>query len=207
MPGDFWKRGQKDYAISNYLRRRGYNVVEMRECEWQRLKHKGNNYAFIHEHFELPEHEDMTVEGFLREVYLGRFFGMVRCQVFVADEFRDQFADLPPIFKNIEVGLGDIGEHMREFCEAHDLLSTPRRCLISSYGSNDILIGTPLLQWYLQHDVDVAEVHEAFEFKPKPCFADFITKATNIRRQADKDPETYGILGAMEKLKVNWCVF
>jgi hypothetical protein len=204
-PEDFWQRSQRDFAIREYLKRRGYKIVTMRECDWGgELLLNSEAQAFVDKHFTLPLHPYMDLQGFEDEILADRFFGMVRCSIGVPDGLKDKFKDLPPIFKNALVGKADIGEHMRAFCEAHELLTEPRRCLISSYGSNDIMIGTPLLKWYLQHNLTLDHVYEAFEFKPKACFANFIKRATNIRRQADRDPAVYGILGAMEKLKVNW---
>src|ERR1700751_4955224 len=34
-PPEYWKGSQKDFAIRSYLARRGYNIVEMKECQWR----------------------------------------------------------------------------------------------------------------------------------------------------------------------------
>src|ERR1700751_2618817 len=116
-PLEYWKRSQEDYAIRDYLRRRGYNIVEMKECQWQDRRLHGATGLFLNEHFLLPDHEDMSLRGFLDEVMNGAFFGMVRCSIRVRDVDREKWSDLPPIFKNVEVGRQDIGDHMRQFCE------------------------------------------------------------------------------------------
>ena len=38
---------------------------------------------------------------------------------------------------------------MQAFAEQHDIMSTPRRTLIGSYKGNKILLGKPLLKFYL----------------------------------------------------------
>jgi hypothetical protein len=38
FPDDWKRRSQKDYAIRQELRNNGYNVVEMKECEWLEWK-------------------------------------------------------------------------------------------------------------------------------------------------------------------------
>jgi hypothetical protein len=56
--------------------------------------------------------------------------------------------ELPPIFKNVEITMDDIGDYMRDFitdnCGSAD--SKPRRSLISSYFADKMLIATPLLK-------------------------------------------------------------
>ena len=134
----------------------------------------------------------------------GKFFGMVRCDIEVPECDRERWADMPPIFKNVEVSINDIGPLMAAFCRRNDLMKTPRRTLISSYTGVDIMLGTPLLKWYLDHDLKVTRIYEAFEFKPKACFADFIQRAVEVRRKADADPTRYAVKGEFEKLKVIW---
>ena len=204
VPPEFENRPKRDAAIRAYLRSRGYRIVQKRECDWHHQREYFDQREFVRKYLELPEYSTMTQKYLLDMVADGEFFGMVRCDIEVPDEHLEFWADLPPIFKNTLVGLEDIGEHMRGFCVAHGILEKPRRTLISSYVGNDIMLGTPLLKWLLEHGLRVTKVHEAFEFKPAECFKGFIEKATNIRRQADVDPERFGILGAMEKLKVNW---
>src|SRR5689334_23278230 len=103
----------------------------------------------------------MLDEQLLRKVRNEQFFGMVRCSIYVPPEDYIKWADLPPIFKNAHVSLEDIGPHMATWARMNKQLEAPRRTLISSYGSNDIMIGTPLLKWYLEHGLVVDRVHEA----------------------------------------------
>lgn len=54
--------------------------------------------------------------------------------------------ELPPIFKNTDITRDDIGDYMKKYAEDNDLLTTPRRNLISSYHGSRMLLITPLLQ-------------------------------------------------------------
>ena len=72
---------------------------------------------FLTEHLTLPRHGRMTEEDLLREVWRGRFFGVLVCDVDVPEELRDHFADFEPIFKHAEVSRADLSEHMRAFVD------------------------------------------------------------------------------------------
>jgi hypothetical protein len=203
--GDY-KRRWRDMRIRDYLREHHYNVVVMPECRWTDLKRDNPECeAFLEEHFRFDGIREPTKDNILEAVLDGTFFGIVRCRLEVPLEDRDKWADMPPIFKNADVSRDDIGEHMREFCEVHQLLERPRRTLISSYKHDDMMIATPLLKWLLERDVVVLHIFEAFQFKSYACHADFIRAQTEIRRMADSDPATYGVLGALAKLMVNAC--
>ncbi|KAL8588078.1 hypothetical protein ACOMHN_066299 [Nucella lapillus] len=49
----------------------------------------------------------IRTEGVVRNVEKGKLFGLVQCDVEVPDHLRDFFAEMPPIFKNVDVGLDD----------------------------------------------------------------------------------------------------
>jgi len=70
---------------------------------------------------------------------------------------------MTPIFKNAEIGLSEVSEHMQAFAEQHDIMITPRRALIGSYKGDRILLGTPLLNFYLEQGLVVTRVHRAVQ--------------------------------------------
>ena len=45
-------------------------------------------------------------------------FGIVKCSISVPDELKPRFSEFPPIFKNSEIPISEIGEHMKEFCRS-----------------------------------------------------------------------------------------
>ena len=42
-------------------------------------------------------------------IYAGKYFGTVVCDVPVPEVLKEHFAEMPPIFKNIEVSIDDVG--------------------------------------------------------------------------------------------------
>jgi hypothetical protein len=43
---------------------------------------------------------------------------------------KSKFAEMPPIFKNIEVPRHDIGDHMLTYPEERNVMNQPRKCLV-----------------------------------------------------------------------------
>ena len=105
--------------------------------------------------------KDLSQHEILDKVKTGRFFGLVQCSLHTPDHLKEKFSDLPPIFKNTEISIDDIGPHMREYCQQNNLLGQKRRALISSYFGEDILLASPLLQWYLEQELEVTDIKQA----------------------------------------------
>jgi hypothetical protein len=55
-------------------------------------------------------------------------------------------AEFPPIFKNVNINIEDIGEYMQECIADRGGMRGSRRSLISSYYAEKMLVATPLLK-------------------------------------------------------------
>ena len=53
-----------------------------------------------------------------------------------------------PIFKNVDISLDDVGPYMKQYGEERVFMKQPQRSLISSYFGRDLLLITPLLQYW-----------------------------------------------------------
>ena len=155
---------------SAYLRRH-VNVIEMWECQWKRERDPPPRQKWT-----------MTQQQIIAAVVDGTLFGMIECDIRVPSELRAKFAEMQPIFKNATVTRDDIGPFMREYAEENDIMSTPRRMLVGSYHGKKILLATPLLQWYLAHDLVVDRVYQIVEYERKPCFRQFGESVSTARR-------------------------
>jgi hypothetical protein len=180
---------------------------------------------FLQQNFELPNHEPgISMAQMIKEIEAGRFFGMVECNIIVPEDanyeykdidnrtvytntkLRDYFADLPPIYKNADIHRSHIGEFMGNFAAEFNIMEKPRRSLISSMFADNMLFPTPILKWYLQHGLEITYIFNAWEFKPRVCFKAFVDEVCDLRRAADKDPEKFGILSELAKLKGLLCL-
>ena len=154
-------------ANTEYIRSKGYNVLEMWECEWWQMKRTNRQLQrFIASEVcrTLDTIKIMTPERILSEVQHERSFGYVEVDIRVPDHLKGKFSEMCPIFKNTNISRDDIGEYMKAYAEE------PRRSLIGSMKGEKILLATPLLKWYLKHGLEVTEVHQVVEFTPWALF-------------------------------------
>ena len=142
----------------------------------------------------------MTEAEVLEAVKEGTLFGMVECDIEVPEDLKDHFAEMTPIFKNVNVSRDDIGEPMREYAEANHLMKQPKRTLIGSYTGKKILLATPLLQWYLAHGLEVKKIYQVIQYWPNDCFKAFGEKVSQARRDGDADPDQAIIADTMKLL-------
>ena len=117
-------------------------------------------------------------------------FGLVQCDIFVPKELKYHFKELPPIFKNTYVSIDDIGSHMKAYCIERNLMSQPRRTLISSFYGKDILLTTPLLKWYIEHGLKIKKIHQIVEYRPQNCFKNFANTVTRARIMGDQNQDS-----------------
>ncbi|XP_071793479.1 uncharacterized protein [Asterias amurensis] len=190
--------------MSTYIRQQGYNLVEMWECQWHDLRREDHTVGHFVESIRLPlSHKKvMTERAVLEAVMDGSMFGIVECDIRVPPALRDHFAEMPPIFKNTEVSRVDIGDHMRDYAEREGAMKQPRRTLIGSMFGERILLTTPLLQWYINHGLEVLHIYEVIQYAKSPCFESFGNDVSNARRAGDRDP-TKSILADTMKLLGN----
>ena len=184
------ERRIKTEEITKEIEAMGYTVIEKWECEFnkERRENADLNY-FIKYNFEPKMTKGpLTRDQLLDEVVEGRFFGMVECSIEVPEDLKEEFSEMTPIFKNIEVGREHISDYMRNIAETQGFLPRPRRCLIGSYFGEKILLTTPLLKWYLEEGLAVSEVFQAIQFKPKFCFESLGKEVTFHRSNADSNP-------------------
>ena len=105
--------------------------------------------TFLNQHFPSHSEGKQTQAQLLQRVQEGTFFGAVEVDIDTPPHLRDKFSEMTPIFKNVEIKRSQVGEHMQAFAEQHNIMSTARRTLIGSYKGDKILLGTPLLKFYL----------------------------------------------------------
>ena len=94
---------------------------------------------------------------------------------------------MPPVFKNVNVTIDDVGDYMKNVCQNLGEFKTPRRSLIGSYFGKQIMVASPLIKWYCAHGLIVNNITSFVRYEPIPCFAKFATEVADARRAADND--------------------
>ena len=97
----------------------------------------------------------MTVNEFIKKILDDDLFGLVQCDIHVPEHMKSYFAQFPPVFKNTNVSLEDVGPHMKGICDRYGFLKTPRRTLISSFFGEEMLLTTTQIKWYIDHGKNI----------------------------------------------------
>ena len=143
------KKRQQDAMRRDYIQQKGYQIVEMWECEWWSLyKTDASVKSHLRENF--PYRRPLSEEGLMQEIIDVRLFGYVQCDIEVPEHLRDYFSNFLPIYKNTVVSRDDIGNLMKQYAEKENIMDQPKRMLISSFILTNGTIITPLLLFYLK---------------------------------------------------------
>ena len=103
---------QQDEMRRDYIQQKGYQIVEMWECEWWSLyKTDASVKSHLRENF--PYKRPLSEEQLLQGVIDGQLFGYVQGDIEVPEHQRSHFSNFPPIFKSTEVSRNDIGHSIK----------------------------------------------------------------------------------------------
>ena len=114
----------------------------------------------------------------------------------------DKFSELPPIFKNTEITIADIGEHMQAYFRSIQRSNGVKRSLISSMWGEGLVIITDLFKKYITMGLECTNIDWILEYNPKEVFKWFQDEVVHDRRMADLD-DAYKIRGETSKTKGN----
>ena len=193
------KKRELDALRRHYIQEKGFNIIEMWECEWWRLYKTTNTVQQqIREHF--PYRRSIAADQLLEEIKKGKLFGYVHCDIEVLDVLRSKFDNFPPIFKNTLVSKNDIGDLMKTYAEEEGIMSQPQKMLISSFTLHNGTLTTPLMFFYLQLGLVCTKIQRFVEYTPKKCFNSFLQSAVDARRQGDENPNSNVVAETMKLL-------
>ena len=172
---------------SNYIKDKGYKLVEMYECEWLRLtRTKLHVYEFLCNKLQRPLDRYVTLNEkiILSAITNALLFGVVECDICVLETLKQKFLEMLPIFKNTETFREGIGAYMKAFAEEHNAMARPCRSLIRSYLEEKIL-ATLLIKWYLEHRLKVTKIYQIIQHTPVPFFKPFGDAVLDASRDGD----------------------
>ena len=177
-------------------------VVELWECQWKNMRKDAAVKRCLDAAFPRRRHAKwkMTQQQILIDVRTGTLFGIIECDVRVPEELRAHFAEMQPVFKNVNMTRDDLGPFMRRYAEDYDIMTRPRRMLVGSFRGDKMLLATPLLRWYLDHGLEVTRVYQVIEYEPNPCFRRFGDAVSTARREGDVHPHKAMFANTMKLL-------
>ena len=120
------RRRELDELRRGYIQETGFTVIEIWECEWWRL-YKTTTKVKIHIRENFPYRRSLTEQQLLEGIKKGNLFGYVQCDIEVPENLKENFANFPPVFKNILVSKNDIADLMKTYAEEEGIMSQPRK--------------------------------------------------------------------------------
>ena len=121
----------------------------------------------------------------LQQILNGKITGFVEASGVVEQEFRDWFAELPPLFTKREIGRDDLGTYMKAYAEQHQLLKRPQRLLMAEFKAENFFYHTSYVRWLMENGVKIYNVKRVFQFNEVECFRPYVTKMKEKRKEAD----------------------
>ena len=143
------------------LRSLGYKLISITSCQW--AKNPASKLWYQNENSDIV----CTYEDILKGIMNDDLFGIVKYSVHVPEHLVNKFSEFPPIFKNTEITIADIGEHMQEFCRKTTRRTGVKRSLISSMWGEGIVTLSPLLKKYVEMGLVVTDIEFIMEYNPK----------------------------------------
>ena len=193
-----WKK-ELDELRRGYIRKKGFIVIEMWECEWWRL-YKTTTNVTLHIRESFPYRRSLTEQQLREGIKKGKLFSYVQWDIKVPENLRPKFCMFLPIFKNTLVSKNFIGDLMKTYAEEEGIMSQPRKMLILSFILQNGTLITPLLLFYLQLELFVTKIHSFVEYAPKKCFKSFVQTAVDAKRKSDENPNSSVVAETMKLL-------
>ena len=191
------KKRQQDEMRRDYIQQKGYEIVEMWECEWWSFyKTDAPVKSCLRANF--PYKRPLSEEQLLQQIIVVRLFGYVQCDIEMPEHLRDYFSNFPPMFENTVVSRDDIGNLMKEYAEKEGIMPQPRIMLISSFILTNGTIITPLLLFYLKLGLVCRKIHRFVQYIPRKSFGNFVQSAVDERRQGDENPNSNVVAETMK---------
>ena len=160
-------RYERTNQTTKYIEEQGFEVVEIWECQFRELcKAHPALYRKIDEQrpaFQRKHTGTVTDKEILNGVRSGGLYGFAQVDIRVPDQWpkdlenppalspKEYFSEQSPIFCTSEIPFEAFGEHMQNYVEEMGLGKQSGVLLVGGMAAEEILIATPLLQWYLKH--------------------------------------------------------
>ena len=136
----------------------------------------------------------------LKNIKSGSLVGYVQCDIELPKNLQEAFANSPPIFKNSIVGTDDTDPFMKEYDKKEELLTQPRRVLISRRFLEKGTISTPLLLFYLHLGLVCKKFLSLCAIHSNEELQQFLQAAVNASRKGDENSNSSVVAGTMKLL-------
>ena len=114
------------------LEEEGFRVVEMRECEWLKIRKQPKVSCFLKTLKSITPKRKLTFEKIVEGIRNETLYGFLIVDIHIPNKLKEKFKDFPLIIKNSFISREDIGTYMQNVAEEHNLLKKEQKYLIGS---------------------------------------------------------------------------
>ena len=130
---------------------------------------------------------DDTPASLLEAIRTKQVFGFAKCSVRTPPELIEKFAEssflFPPIIKRSIITEDLVSPFMKEVMIEQER-KAGQSTLIQTYNGDDLLLMTPLIQFYLEEGLEVFNITSFIQYIPGRGLAPFVDKVVTMRMEA-----------------------
>ena len=150
-------------------------------------------------YYENPAEETENIVGRLRRK---EWFGFAEVDISVPRGLWEKFEEFPPLFYNSSISNEVIPPHMKEYLRRTGRTGFQNQNkLLGRLSGEKILLYAPLLEWYLDHGLEITSVYRTIDYESSKIFTWFVNEVTGNRRKG-QSPSRWGVQ-VVEKLLGN----
>ena len=164
---------------SQYLRRFG-ELKTIRECVWvEKLKSlRSVQTSFLPQILSKYSNEKTLLEGIRSE----KLFGFAVCDVTCPEKTFEEIKSInfPPVIQRGLIDEDLLSPYMAGRCKERGY-KLPQKTLIQTYNGKQLLLYTPVIQFYMKLGLVISNVTKFIQYKPAKPLEPFVQKITEGR--------------------------
>ena len=128
--------------------------------------------------------DQKRIAKFSKNVLKGKVLRLAQVDIKVPEEYYDKFNKMAPLFVVQEIPDCNIPEEIKIY-KKKTARNTVKgtKTLLGVMNEKKIILYTPLIKWYLPHDLRLTAIHQLVEYEPSKHFSWF----PNVTCEEDKD--------------------
>ena len=165
----------------------GYYLEIIWECQYDRNFHRLEYKETPH----FPQILKMktTEAELLNSIKSGELFGFILADVRSPPDVIKNMKEFPPIIKKLKITDDHLTHYTKERLklEKPNLKKFERETLVQCFHGEQLLIMTPLAQFYMDKGIEITNVTKFIQYIPSTALNPFATHVTRMRIDAEKN--------------------
>ena len=173
-----------DSQRREFLKEKATHYIEMRECEWNKLK---RNQKIPSADLLKWRNRSFTSDELLKMIETGEFFGLCQVSIDFPDQCQTKWRDInyPPIFDRISLSEEQISPDVLHLLQQKKTKFPLSPQLMLTFSTKEYICPTTMIQFYLEEGAEI-KIDWAIAYSKGEPLRDFICGQTAARITADR---------------------